>query len=139
MGTLTKKSVDALCYEIIGAAIEVHKHLGSGLLEKVYEKCLIHELRSRGFEVETQQSICVEYKGEMIDCELRYDLLVENTVVVELKAITTMIPLFDAQLMSYMKLLKKPKGILLNFHCTNIFKEGQKTFINNFYKSLPEE
>ena len=139
MSVLTKKLVDDLSYEIIGAAIEVHKHLGAGLLEKVYEKCLIYELKNRGFIVETQQSIYVEYKGEIIDCELRYDLLVEKMIVVELKATTTMIPLFDAQLMSYMKLMKKPKGILFNFHCTNIFKEGQKTFINNFYKSLPEE
>ena len=103
MSIITKKLVDDLSYKIIGAAIEVHKHLGAGLLEKVYEKCLIYELKNRGFIVETQQSIYVEYKGEIIDCELRYDLLVEKMIVVELKATTTMIPLFDAQLMSWVQ------------------------------------
>jgi GxxExxY protein len=139
MDNLTKKRVNELSYEIIGGAIEVHKHLGSGLLEKVYEKCLIHELRNRGLKVDSQKTIYVDYKGEKIDCELRLDLLVEDTIVIELKAVDTMFPLFEAQLMSYMKLLKKPKGILFNFHCTNIFKEGQKTFVNDLFKMLPDE
>ena len=117
MSIITKKLVDDLSYKIIGAAIEVHKHLGAGLLEKVYEKCLIYELKNRGFIVETQQSIYVEYKGEIIDCELRYDLLVEKMIVVELKATTTMIPLFDAQLMSWVQSQNDTQR--QNIYCSN--------------------
>ena len=138
MDTLTKRKVNELSYEVLGAVIEVHKHLGSGLLEKVYEKCLIHELQSRGFKVDFQKTIYVNYKGVIVDCDLRYDLLIEDTILVELKAVSTMLPIFEAQLMSYMKLMEIPKGILINFHCTNIFKEGQKTFVNDFYRMLPD-
>ena len=138
MDTLTKRKVNELSYEILGAIIEVHKHLGSGLLEKVYEKCLIHELQNRGFKVDFQKTIYVDYKGVIVDCDLRYDLLIEDTILVELKAVSTMLPIFEAQLMSYMKLMEIPKGILVNFHCTNIFKEGQKTFVNDFYRMLPD-
>ncbi|MEA5461357.1 GxxExxY protein [Arcicella sp. LKC2W] len=138
MDTLTKRKVNELSYEVLGAVIEVHKHLGSGLLEKVYEKCLIHELQSRGFKVDFQKTIYVDYKGVIVDCDLRYDLLIEDTILVELKAVSTMLPIFEAQLMSYMKLMEIPKGILVNFHCTNIFKEGQKTFVNDFYRMLPD-
>ncbi len=138
MDTLTKRKVNELSYEVLGAIIEVHKHLGSGLLEKVYEKCLIHELQSRGFKVDFQKTIYVDYKGVIVDCDLRYDLLIEATILVELKAVSTMLPIFEAQLMSYMKLMEIPKGILVNFHCTNIFKEGQKTFVNDFYRMLPD-
>jgi len=117
----------------------VHKELGPGLLENVYEKCLIHELKLNDFEVKSQLSTPLDYKGIELNCDLRLDILVDDLVIVELKAIETMHPVFEAQLLTYMKLLQKPKGILINFNCKNLFYEGQKTFVNEFYAKLPKE
>jgi GxxExxY protein len=139
MKKLTKRYLKDLTFEIVGAAIEVHKEMGPGLLEKVYEVCMIHELGLRGIKVTSQQTIPVTYKGVTLDADLRYDLLVENCIVVELKAVMEMIPLFEAQVMSYARLLEVPKAILINFTCSNIFKEGQKTFVNEYFRLLPEE
>ena len=80
----------------------------------------------------------VFYKERQLDVDLRCDLLVENAIVVELKSVQTFIPAFDAQLLTYMKLLKAPKGILINFNCSNIFKDGQKTLINEYFSVLPQ-
>ena len=136
MTLITQDYLDKLTYKIIGAAIVVHKELGPGLYEKVYEKCLEKELKDQGLKVESQQSVPVVYKGLSLDCEIRYDLLVENAIMVELKAVEILHPIFESQLLTYMKLLKKPKGILLNFNVGNIFKEGQKTFVNEYFRQL---
>ena len=136
---ISKKSINELSYQIIGAAIEVHRILGPGLLESNYEKALLHELSLRGLSTKSQQTIQVPYKNVILDCELRYDILVEDLIIVENKAQTEMHPVFSATLMSYMKHLQKPKGILINFHVQNIFKEGQKTFVNEFFAVLPDE
>ena len=138
MEKLTKTYLKELTYEIIGAAIEVHKEMGPGLLEKVYEVCIKHELELRGLNVKSQQTIPVIYKGVVLDADLRYDLLVEDCILVELKAVLQMIPIFEAQAMSYAKLLQVPKSMLINFTCNNIFKEGQKTFVNDLYSLLPD-
>ena len=132
----TKKEVDALSYKIIGCSIEVHKNLGPGLLESVYEKCLIQELKLNGMKVDFQQRVPIEYKGVSLQADLRYDLLVEDIIVVELKAIENILPIHEAVLLSYLKLLEKPKGIIINFHCTNIFHQGQKTLVNEYYQML---
>jgi GxxExxY protein len=134
---ITQSYIDQLTYEIIGCAIEVHKELGPGLLESIYEKCLIHELKLNGFEVKNQMSIPLFYKGIDMDCNLRFDILVDDLVIVELKSVVMMHPIFEAVLLTYMKLLRKPKGILFNFNCKNLFYEGQKTFVNEFYATLP--
>lgn len=139
MDTITKKHVNEISFQIIGAAIEVHKTLGPGLLEQIYETCLEHELESRGLFVERQQQVPINYKGLLLESKLRFDLLVEDLVVVDQKAVEKMNPVFEAQLMTYMRLLKKPKGVLLNFFCTNIYREGQKTFVNEYYRALPDE
>jgi len=136
---ITQNYIDQLTYKIIGCAIEVHKELGPGLLESIYEKCLIHELKLNGFEVKNQMSIPLFYKGIDMDCNLRFDILVDDLVVVELKSVVMMHPIFEAVLLTYMKLLQKPKGILFNFNCRNLFHEGQKTFVNEFYAKLPKE
>jgi GxxExxY protein len=136
---MTKKHVNEITFNIIGAAIEVHRNLGPGLLENVYEHCLLHELKLRGYRVEQQQKIPILYKEATIESMMRYDLLVEDFVVVELKAVETMNPIHEAQLMTYMRLMEKPKGVLLNFFCTNIFREGQKTFVNEHFRLLPDE
>jgi len=134
---ITQTYIDHLTYKIIGCAIEVHKELGPGLLESIYEKCLIHELILNGFEVKNQMTIPLFYKGIDMDCNLRFDILVNDLVVVELKSVVMMHPIFEAVLLTYMKLLLKPKGILFNFNCKNLFHEGQKTFVNEFYAKLP--
>jgi GxxExxY protein len=136
---LTQNYINKLTYKIIGCAIEVHKELGPGLLENIYEKCLVHELKLNGFQVANQLTISVLYKGLQIDCELRLDVLVDNLIIIELKSVNEMNPLFEAQLLTYMKLLEIPKGILLNFNCKNLFYEGQKTFVNEYFAELPIE
>lgn len=133
---LTKKYLDELSYRIIGCAIEVHKHLGPGLLESVYEKCFKRELSIQSLEFKSQILIPVDYKGMSLEAELRLDVLVEDLILVELKAIDGLLPVHEAQVLTYMRLMNKPKGILINFNCTNIFKEGQKTFVNDLYKVL---
>jgi GxxExxY protein len=134
---ITKKHLDDLTYQIIGSAIEVHKIMGRGLLESVYHECLKEELKHRKINFLTEMKIPVIYKGETLDIDFRCDLYVENCIVVELKAVQEMTTSFEAQLLTYMKLLQCPKGILINFHCSNIFKEGQKTFVNEYFTHLP--
>jgi GxxExxY protein len=138
MGT-TKKYLNELTYQVIGCAIEVHKHLGPGLLESIYEKCFLRELKLRGMAYKNQTWVPLQYKGLELDTELRLDVLVEDILCVELKAQDGLLPIHDAVLLSYMQMLQKPKGILINFHCINIFKEGQKTLVNNLFSLLPEE
>lgn len=135
---LTKRYLKNLTYEINGAAIEVHKELGPGLLESVYHKCLKKELANRKISFVSELSVPLNFKGLDIETDLRCDLLIENCIVIELKAIESLAPIHQAQLLTYMKLLKAPKGILYNFHCVNLFNEGQKTFVNEYFKNLPE-
>ena len=133
---LSKKYLLDLTYHINGAAIEVHKILGPGLLESVYQKCLKNELDYRGIEFKSELKIPVEYKGIILESDYRCDLLVENAIVVELKAVDYFIPIFDAQLLTYMKILKMPKGILFNFNVVNLYKDGQRTLVNEHFKLL---
>lgn len=120
---ITQTSVNQLAYEIVGCAIEVHKHLGPGLLEYIYEKCLVEEIKNRGLKVLSQVPVPIHYKGKLLDQGLKLDLLVKDLIVVELKAVEVMIPVFKAQLLSYLKLTDKPKGLLINFHCKNIVEQ----------------
>jgi GxxExxY protein len=133
---MKKQEIDKLSYKIIGAAIEVHRTLGPGLLESMYHKCLKKELQLQGINFNSELEVEVNYKGEIIKTDLRCDLLVEDSIVVELKAVDKIHPICEAQLLTYMKLLKKPKGVLINFNCDNIFRSGQKTFVNSFYRDL---
>lgn len=137
--TITKKYLNELTYKVIGCAIEVHKHLGPGLLENVYEKCFLKELQLRGIEYKNQIWVPLQYKGLELDSELRLDVLVEEILCVELKAHEGFLPIHVAILLSYMQMLEKPKGGLINFHCINIFKEGQRTLVNNLFAQLPDE
>ncbi|MFZ4401227.1 MAG: GxxExxY protein [Bacteroidales bacterium] len=135
---MTQKYLNELTHSIIGAAIEVHKELGPGLLESVYEKCLTHLLQNQGLNIILQQKVPIVFRGLYLDCDLRFDLMVENLIIVEIKAVDCLIPIHEAQLLTYLKLLEKPKGILINFNCTNIFKEGQNTFVTELYAKLPK-
>ena len=134
-----KKYLDELTYKILGCAIEVHKQIGPGLIESVYEKCLCRELELKGLKYQKQIWVPLEYKGLQIDTELRLDLLVEDVLCVELKAIEGLLPIHEAILLTYMRMLQKPKGILINFCCANIFKEGQKTLVNELFAALEKE
>jgi GxxExxY protein len=135
---MTQQYIDELSYKIIGCAIEVHKQLGPGLIESVYEKCFVRELSLQLLEFKTQLWLPVQYKGIYLDAGLRLDVLIEDLILVELKAIECLLPVHHAQVLTYMKLMQKPKGILINFNCTNVFKEGQKTFVNELYAALPK-
>jgi len=136
---MTKKYLDDLTFKVIGAAISVHKELGPGLLESVYHKCLKHEFDLQKIRYLSELKVNVHYKGKELDTELRCDFLVENSIVVELKAVDKVIPVHEAQILTYMKLLEKPKGILINFNSYNLFKDGQKTFVNEIYRNLSEK
>ncbi|MFY8066446.1 MAG: GxxExxY protein [Flavobacterium sp.] len=131
---ITQKYLDELTYEIIGSAIEVHKIMGRGLLENVYNQCLKEEFIHRKINFLSEMKIPVICKNKELETDFRCDLFIENTIVVELKAVYEIHPMFEAKLLNYMKLLKSPKGILINFN--NILNEGQKTFVNEYFKNL---
>jgi GxxExxY protein len=135
---MTQKYLDGLTYQIIGAAIEVHKELGPGLLESVYEKCLEYLLKEKGLNVTSQQRVPLNFHGLYLNCDLRYDLMVENAIIMEIKAVDCILAIHESQLLTYLKLMGKPKGILLNFNCVHLFKEGQKTFVTDLFARLPE-
>lgn len=133
---MTKKEITQLSYEITGCAIKVHKTLGPGLLESIYEECLKIELIKNGYDVKQQLFTTINYEGVDIKTKLVVDLLVNDTIVVELKAIEEILPIHEAQLLTYMKVLKKPQGLLINFFTDNITK-SLKPFINEYFKELP--
>ncbi len=107
---------EELTAQIFGAAIEVHKTLGPGLLESAYEECLCHELNLRGLRFERQITVPVSYKGVNLDCGYKLDILVEDTVILELKCVERITSIHEAQLLTYMKLLNKPVGFIINFN-----------------------
>jgi GxxExxY protein len=116
---------------IIDSAIKVHSALGAGMLESTYEICLIHELRKRGLDVKSQLPLPVVYDGIKLDAGYRIDLLVQNEVIVELKAVERFLPVHEAQILSYLKLSDKKVGLLINFNVTHL-KNGIKRIVNNF-------
>ncbi|MCB0655568.1 MAG: GxxExxY protein [Saprospiraceae bacterium] len=134
---LTKTYVNQLSYDIVGCAIEVHRHLGPGLLEVIYHQCLMYELLSKGFMVESEIALPIEYKDIQLSNRLRLDLLVEDSVIVELKAVEILHPIYTAQLLSYMKLAHKPKGLLINFFTENI-AQSLVPLVNEYFKILPD-
>ena len=134
---MTKKEITQLSYSITGCATRVHKALGPGLLESVYQKCLKYDLIKNGFNVKEQLRVPVIYDEIEIETDLRLDLLVNDTIIIELKAIEHILPVHEAQLLTYMKLLQKPQGLLINFHTDNITK-SMKPMVNEFFKILPD-
>ncbi|MDI1316844.1 GxxExxY protein [Flavobacterium sp.] len=135
---LSKTYLKDLVYQINGAAIEVHKNLGPGLLEKIYHKCLEKELAIKNFDFHSEYSVPINYKGLEIEIDLRCDLFIENCLIVELKSVEKVMPIHEAQLLTYMKLLNVPMGLMINFNVTNIYKEGQKTYVNDLFRKLEE-
>lgn len=123
----------------MGAAIEVNKELGPGLLESVYEKCMTHLLKEKGLNVSYQQRVPIVFHGFYLEYDLRYDIMFENQIIVEVKVVDSLLPVHEAQLLTYLKLTQKPKGFLLNFNCVNIFREGQRTLVTELFSKLPKE
>jgi GxxExxY protein len=138
MDNMTQKFINDIAYRIVGCAIEVHKILGPGLLESVYQSCLEDELVMSGLKVNSQVYIPIIYKGKDLGGALKLDLLVEDIIIVELKAVDVMIPLYKAQLLSYLRLTGKPKGLLINFHSENIVK-SMVPLVTDAFASLPKD
>jgi GxxExxY protein len=113
--------------KIIGCAIEVHRNLGPGLLESAYEECMIFELRKAGLNTERQIGIPIVYEDIRMDCDYRIDILVENTVVIELKSVDTLHPVHEAQILTYMKFSSKNLGLLISFNVLRL-KDGIKRY-----------
>ena len=116
---------DPVTHEIIAGAIEVHRALGPGLLESIYEECLAIELSDRGLAVRRQLAVPVVFKGRTLECAHRVDLLVNDSVVLEVKTVDRIIGVHEAQLLTYMKLLRKGTGLILNFH-SEVMRDGIK-------------
>ena len=120
MSEIRNKSENDISYEIRGAIFDVYKELGPGLLESVYEAALIYELHNRGLQVDSQVPVPIKYKGELLNVGYRLDLLVENSVIVELKSVTELENIHYKQLLTYLRLTDHKLGILVNFSCENI-------------------
>jgi GxxExxY protein len=123
--------LNAITYQIIGAAMDVHRALGPGLLESAYEACLAFELAERGFKVERQKPLPVTYKGFSLECGYRLDLVVNDRVIIELKAVNELAPIHKAQLLSYLKLSGCKVGLLINFN-VKILRDGIRRLVNEF-------
>ncbi|MEG1592330.1 GxxExxY protein [Chryseobacterium sp.] len=134
---MTKTEVTQLSYDIVGCAIKVHKELGPGLLESVYELCLAYELKEKGHLVNQQVTTKINYGKIEIETPLKVDLLVNETIIIEIKTVEKLLPVHQAQLMTYMKILKKPQGLLINFYTENITK-SMVPLINEYFSKLPE-
>ena len=134
---INQQYINNLAYSIVGCAIEVHRHVGPGLLESVYKLCFIDELRSKGHTVVSDIYVPVLYKDKDLGGILKLDLLVEGIIIVELKAVEVLHPIYQAQLLSYMKLTGKPKGLLINFNVENI-KDHLVPLVTEEFRRLPQ-
>ena len=135
---MTKKEITQLSYVIVGYAIKVHKKLGPGLLERIYEECLKFELEQNGYRVQQQLNVEVEYYDLTLENPLRLDLLVNDCIIVELKTVEKFHPIDEAKLLTYMKLLKIPQGLLINFNSMNI-SQSTKALVNEHFTKLEDE
>ena len=129
---IVPEDLNAITQSIIGAAIEVHRHLGPGLLEQAYEACLSFELLSRGHTVDRQKALPLTYKGQRLDCGYRIDLLVDGAVIVEVKAVEKLEPVHAAQLLSYLRFAACQAGLLFNFNVKWLTQDGLKRVVNGF-------
>jgi len=134
----TKSYLNSLAYKILGAAIEVHRELGPGLLESIYHHCLRREFDLNNINYCSQLRIPIEYKGWQIDADYRLDYLIENEIILEIKSVERLLPIHEAQLLTYLKLLQKSKGILINFNSRNLVHEGSKQMVSACFRTLPD-
>ena len=127
----SREELNRISGQVIDAAIAVHREVGPGLLESAYQACLAYELRDRQFQVKTEAPVPVDYRDVHLDVGYRLDQLIENAVIVEVKSVTKLAPIHDAQLMTYLRLTNRSLGLLINFN-TPLLKDGVKRIINNF-------
>jgi GxxExxY protein len=120
--------LNRLSHLVIGRAIEVHRELGPGLLESAYEECLAYEFQMASLKFERQKPIALKYKTLSLECGYRLDFLLEDKLVIELKSVEALIPIFDAQILTYMRLAGVPLGLLMNFNAP-VLKDGLKRFV----------
>jgi GxxExxY protein len=128
---MEQNNLNKITGQIIDTAITVHRHLGPGLLESIYEKCMLKEFELRGIKTQSQVIIPIVYKGYIIPGEFRIDILVEGQVILELKSSEMSHPVYEAQIISYLKLANKKVGFLINFNVP-LLKDGIKRFVNNY-------
>ena len=128
---MDREKLDVISKQILDASIEVHKQLGPGLLESVYEICLYKDLRNRNLFVQRQVVLPVKYKNEALELDFRLDLLVVEEIIIELKAVEILLPVHEAKLITYLKLADKPLGFLINFNVPKLV-DGFKRRVNNF-------
>lgn len=124
----TKLILSDLAGSVLGAAIEVHRELGPGLLESAYERCLVHELAGRGIGCRAQVALPVIYKGVEIECGYRLDILVEETLILEIKSVDRLMPIHEAQILTYLRLARLRQGFLINFNVGRV-KDGIRSFV----------
>ena len=122
--TRSKLLFESLTEQVIGAAIEVHRTLGPGLLESAYEECLCHELHLRNLPFKRQLAVPVKYKGVSLDCGYRLDVIVDDAIILEIKCMEHILPVHEAQLLTYLRLANKRVGLILNFHVAQLVRGG---------------
>ncbi len=133
-----ERNLNEITEKVIGACIEIHRQLGPGLLESAYEECLCYELAQSGLSFERQKPLLVVYKGVRLNCGYRIDIVVEEAVILELKTVEKLLPIHEAQLLTYLKLTGLTLGLLLNFSVP-VFKDGLKRIVNNYQDtSVPQ-
>jgi GxxExxY protein len=135
-GRSKRRVADALSTRVIGLAIEVHRYLGPGLLESAYEACLCHEFQEQGIGFARQVALPVSYKGHRLDCGYRIDIIVESRLLLEIKSVERLLPLHEAQLLTYIRLANLPSGLLMNFN-TAVLKDGLRRMTNSPITPLP--
>ena len=128
---MTGNELNSITEKIIGSAISVHKGIGPGLLESAYEECLCYEISQAGLNFKRQVPLPVIYKDVKLDCGYRLDIIVEDEIIIEVKAVQAIIPIHEAQLLSYLRMLDKRLGLILNFHSA-VLKSGIRRVANNF-------
>ena len=128
---MDKKMIEFYAQQVVDACYRVHKELGPGLLESVYHWCVMAEVKLRGIKADQEVVIPVYYRGQKLNKEFRIDVLIENEIILELKAVEILLPVHKAQLISYLKLAEKKLGFLVNFH-VQVIKDGIYRFVNNY-------
>jgi GxxExxY protein len=135
---MTQKILNDIAYKAVGCAIEVHKIMGPGLLESIYQKCLLKELSLNGFSPKFELRVPLFYKGEDLDSNLIIDILIDDILVIELKSVESILPIHKAQLLTYLRLTGKPKGLLINFNVENI-TASLVSMVTEKFALLPKE
>jgi len=134
----TKTQLKNLLYKVNGAAINVHKALGPGLLESVYQRCFLFELERQNLSYKSELRVPVIYESFELDTHLRCDVFIESALVVELKSIDAIAPIHQAQVLTYMRLLHAPEGVIYNFNVVNLYNEGQQTLVNDLFRKMED-